>query len=82
MTTTFDTRELRPMALSTGRVSSLLEKCRRAIQERRERQRVRVALDYLSDTELRDIGITRGEIDYVACNRSLDPRAIRSAELV
>jgi hypothetical protein len=27
-----------------------------------------------------DIGTTRGEIDYVASNRSIDPRGIRSAE--
>jgi hypothetical protein len=25
-----------------------------------------------------DIGTTRGEIDYVASNRSIDPRGIRS----
>ncbi|WP_334379249.1 MULTISPECIES: DUF1127 domain-containing protein [unclassified Bradyrhizobium] len=37
---------------------------------------------HLTDSELADIGITRGEIDYVACNRSVDPRAIRPAELV
>jgi hypothetical protein len=27
-----------------------------------------------------DIGITRGEIDYFASNRGIDPRGIRSAE--
>jgi hypothetical protein len=26
-----------------------------------------------------DIGTTRGEIDYVASNRGIDPRGIRSA---
>ena len=31
-------------------------------------------------SELVDIGITRGEIDYVASNRGIDPRGIRSAE--
>ena len=31
-------------------------------------------LDNLNDRELRDIGITRSEIDYVASNRSIDPR--------
>jgi uncharacterized protein YjiS (DUF1127 family) len=30
----------------------------------------------LSDRELMDIGATRGEIDYVALNRSIDPRGI------
>ena len=32
----------------------------------------------LSDTELMDIGTTRGEIDYVASSRGIDPRGIRS----
>jgi uncharacterized protein YjiS (DUF1127 family) len=35
-------------------------------------------LSCLNDFELQDIGITRGEIDYVASNRSIDPRGIRS----
>jgi hypothetical protein len=29
-----------------------------------------------------DIGITRGEIDYVASHRGIDPRGIRSTEWV
>jgi len=31
-------------------------------------------LSELSDRELMDIGTTRGEIDYVASNRIIDPR--------
>ncbi|WP_249789413.1 DUF1127 domain-containing protein [Bradyrhizobium hereditatis] len=34
----------------------------------------------LNDMELKDIGITRSEIDYVASHRSSDPRGIRSLE--
>ena len=34
----------------------------------------------LSDRELMDIGTTRGEIDYVASHRGIDPRGIRSGE--
>ena len=45
-----------------------------AFQETRKRERARADLDNLNDRELRDIGITRGEIDYVASNRSIDPR--------
>ncbi|WP_234684497.1 DUF1127 domain-containing protein [Bradyrhizobium monzae] len=45
-----------------------------ALQERRERARLRTVLYDLSDGELRDIGISRGEIDYAASNRSIDPR--------
>jgi hypothetical protein len=26
-----------------------------------------------------DIGTTRGEIDYIASNRSIDPRGVRSS---
>ncbi len=53
-----------------------------ALQERRERQRLRVALSNLSDRDLMDIGMTRGEIDYVASHRGIDPRGIRSTECV
>ena len=48
------------------------------VQERRKRQRLRATLCDLSDRELMDIGTTRGEIDYVASNRFIDPRGIRS----
>ena len=51
-----------------------------AFQEWRKRQRLRATLCDLSDRELMDIGTTRGEIDYVASNRGIDPRGIRSAE--
>ena len=50
--------------------------------EWRERCRLRARLYDLSDRELHDIGTTRGEIDYVASNRSIDPRGVRSAEWV
>jgi hypothetical protein len=33
-------------------------------------------LSGLSDWELLDIGTTRGEIDYVASHRDIDPRGI------
>jgi uncharacterized protein YjiS (DUF1127 family) len=49
-----------------------------AFQEWRKRQRLRATLCDLSDRELMDIGTTRGEIDYVASNRTIDPRGIRS----
>ena len=35
----------------------------------------------LNDKELMDMGTTRGEIDYVASNRSIDPRGVRSADI-
>lgn len=39
-------------------------------------KKLRTTLDELSDGELGDIGITRGEIAYVASNPSIEPRGI------
>ncbi|CUU16995.1 hypothetical protein CDS [Bradyrhizobium sp.] len=39
---------------------------------------MRGTLSGLSDRELMDIGTTRGEIDYVASSRDIDPRDIVS----
>ncbi len=80
MSTTYGATGLGQTAASTRRVSSFFKGYWGAFQERRERQRLRAALCDLSDWELKDIGTTRGEIDYVASNRDTDPRGIRSAE--
>jgi uncharacterized protein YjiS (DUF1127 family) len=64
-------------AASTRTVSSLLRIFWSAFEEWRKRERLRADLCDLNDRELMDIGITRGEIDYVASNRSIDPRGIR-----
>ena len=45
-----------------------------AFREWRKRERLRTQLHRLTDGELMDIGITRGEIDYVATNRAIDSR--------
>ena len=68
---------LEQTAVSTRRVFSFWDIG--AFQERRKRQRLRATLCDLSDSELKDIGTNRGEIDYVAWNRGIDPRGIRSA---
>jgi uncharacterized protein YjiS (DUF1127 family) len=75
MSTTYGATGLGQTAVSTRRVSRYWG----AFQERRKRQRLRATLCDLSDRELMDIGTTRGEIDYVASNRGIDPRGIRSA---
>jgi uncharacterized protein YjiS (DUF1127 family) len=75
MSTTYGATGLGQTAPSTRRASSYWS----AFQERRGRQRLRAALCDLNDRELMDMGITRGEIDYVASNRAIDPRGIRSA---
>jgi uncharacterized protein YjiS (DUF1127 family) len=79
MSTTYGATELRQTAASTRRVSSLFKRYWAALQERREHQRLRATLSYLSDKEPMDIGMTRGEIEYVASHRDVDPRGIRSA---
>jgi uncharacterized protein YjiS (DUF1127 family) len=65
---------------STRHVASFIWKYWDAFQERRERQKLRAILSILSDMELMDIGTTRGEIDYVASHRGIDPRGVRSGE--
>ena len=61
-----------PPAASTRSVLSLLKGYWRALQERRQRQRLRTSLHDLSDRELMDIGVTRAEIDYLAAHRAID----------
>ena len=78
MNTAHGATALGQTTVSTRRVSSFFKRYWGAFQERRKRERVRADLSYLNDLELKDIGITRGEIDYVASNRSIDPRGVRS----
>ncbi|MCP3477145.1 DUF1127 domain-containing protein [Bradyrhizobium sp. CCGUVB1N3] len=61
-----------PTAAATGRVLSLLKRYWRAFQEQRQRQSLRATLQDLSDRELMDIGLTRGEIDYLTPERAID----------
>jgi len=60
-------------SVSTRHVASFIWKYWNAFQERRESQNLRTTLSNLSDRELIDIGTTRGEIDYVATHRAIDP---------
>jgi uncharacterized protein YjiS (DUF1127 family) len=64
---------------SKGRIFSFFKGYWAALQERRKREKLRADLSCLNDFELNDIGIARGEIDYVVANRSIDPRGVRSA---
>src|SRR5262245_52964466 len=61
-----------PTAASTRRLLGLLKRYWRAFQQRRQCESLRVSLHDLSDRELMDIGLTRGEIDYIACHRAID----------
>jgi uncharacterized protein YjiS (DUF1127 family) len=60
---------------SARRVVRFLERRWDTFQERRKRERLRADLSDLNDRELMDIGISRGEIDYVALSRAIDPRS-------
>jgi uncharacterized protein YjiS (DUF1127 family) len=75
MSTTHGTTGLERTPVSTWHVSSFIWKYWDAFQDRRVRQKLCATLSDLSDAELMDIGTTRGEIDYVASNRSIDPRS-------
>ena len=79
MSTINETTGLRP-ASAKRQVYSPLEAYWNAFQEWRKRKKLRARLWQLTDSELADIGITRGEIDYVASHGERDPRSIRSAE--
>ena len=80
MSTIQDTTELRP-ATAKRQVYSPLETywetCWNAFHAWRKREKLRTELCRLTDSELADIGITRGEIDYVASNRSISPDPLR-----
>jgi len=75
MSTIHGTSEFRP-ATARRQHYSPLEAYWNAFREwRKKRKRLRATLDDLSDRELKDIGIGRGEIDYVARSAlSTDPR--------
>jgi uncharacterized protein YjiS (DUF1127 family) len=59
-------------APSTRNVLSLLQRCWRAFQEWRQRERSRTSLHELSARELEDIGLTPGNIDYIVARRAMD----------
>jgi uncharacterized protein YjiS (DUF1127 family) len=75
MSTTYSTTWLERTSASTRYASNLIWKYWDAFQERRDRLKLRSALSDLSDRELHDIGISRGEVDYVASNRTVEPRS-------
>ena len=57
--------------VSTWSIPGLLARYWRALQDWRWRQGPQIALQDLSDRELMDIGLTRGEIDSIAPERAL-----------
>jgi uncharacterized protein YjiS (DUF1127 family) len=82
MSTTYGTTRLERTSASTRPISRLIRQYWQAFRQRREREKLRATLSDMSDRELMDIGTARGEIDYVASHRDIDPRGIRSGELL
>ena len=70
MNTTYSTTGLAQTTASTRRVSSAFKNFWDAFQEWRKWERLRADLCNLNERELMDIGITRGEIDYVASRQT------------
>lgn len=54
------------------RALDLLRRCWRGFQKQYQRHRLRKALSDLSDRDLQDIGLTRGEIECIAAHRAID----------
>lgn len=82
MSTTYSTTWLERTTASTRYASRIIRRYWDAIQERRDRHKLRCALSDLSDRELMDIGTTRGEIDYVVSNRGIDPRNMHTGKIL
>jgi uncharacterized protein YjiS (DUF1127 family) len=62
--------------IAPTRIGPLFDHFRTALRRWRERERLRAQLIRMTDRELRDIGMTREEIDYInilAANRALLP---------
>lgn len=60
------------LAASTRSILSSLKRYWRAFQERRQRERLRVSLHDLTDRDLMDIGLTRGDIEYIVAQRAIE----------
>ena len=77
MTTIHRTAEFAQTTGLTPQVSAFLKRWWNALQERRKCGRLRTALHALPDHYLKDIGIARGEIEYLTLNGTderIDPR--------
>jgi uncharacterized protein YjiS (DUF1127 family) len=80
MSTIHDVTGLGRTTASTRNVYGSLKEYWDALQQWRRRAGLRAVLYDLSDRELQDLGITRGEIDYVAQKRSIDLGVAQSAK--
>jgi uncharacterized protein YjiS (DUF1127 family) len=80
MATIHRTAEFADIAERTPLVTTFFKWAQTVLQERRKRAKLRAALYALPDRDLRDIGISRAEIEYLALNGTderVDPRRHR-----
>jgi uncharacterized protein YjiS (DUF1127 family) len=80
MSTIRGTTEFGPVT-ARRQVYSPLEIYWNAFLEWRKRRRLLTNLCDLSDRELTDIGIARGEIDYLASHRDCDSRSVLNVDI-
>lgn len=77
MTTIHRVAKVVETAEPAARVPAFIRRCWHALQERRKRDRLRAALYALPERNLRDIGISLSEIEYLALHGTderVDPR--------
>lgn len=79
MSTTYGAAAREPTPALARRICSFLTRGWSAFRQQRIKVRVRATLSDLSDRELMDIGITRGEVDYVALNGAIEPPGAQSS---
>ena len=64
------------LSFSIKPIRAFLEQCWHAFREERRRQKLRDALYALNDHDLKDIGISRGMIEHIGSNPTVDPRFV------
>jgi uncharacterized protein YjiS (DUF1127 family) len=79
MSTIYVTTGFGQITTPMRRALGLFEKCLSVLCEWQQRNALRGAMYHLGDRELQDMGTARGEIEYVARSRFVDPRGARSA---
>jgi uncharacterized protein YjiS (DUF1127 family) len=62
--------------LSIHPICTFLKQYWRTFQEERRRQKLRTALYALNDHDLKDIGISRGMIEHIGSNPTVDRRFV------
>jgi uncharacterized protein YjiS (DUF1127 family) len=77
MSTIHEVIKLQQPATKSRQVYSPLEAYWKTFQEWRKRRKLQAELCRLTDSELMDIGITRGEIDYVTSNHPISRDPLR-----